>query len=85
MKNKIQLKDREWNKLLEKIEKEDVILIIGDELSMVNVQGKQILLRDYLLNQLVYALNDGETDTSKLLKREDVTSFSDISYESMKI
>lgn len=84
MKNKIKLKDREWNKLLEKIEKEDVILIIGDELSMVNVQGKQILLRDYLLNQLIYALNDGETDTSKLLKREDVTSFSDISYESMK-
>ena len=78
------LKDREWNKLLEKIEKEEVILILGDELSTLNIQGKQTQLRDYLLNQLVEALNEEETDTSKLLKREEVSSFSDISYEIMK-
>lgn len=82
--NKLKLKDREWNKLLNKIEKEEVILVLGDELSMLNVQGKKILLRDYLLNQLVDALNDEEAESSKIVKREDVTSFSDISYESMK-
>lgn len=78
------LKDREWNKLLEKIEKEEVILILGDELSALNIHGKRSLLRDYLLSQLVEALNEEETDSSKLLKREDVSSFSDISYETMK-
>lgn len=78
------LKDREWNKLLEKIEKEEVILILGDELSTLNIQGKQTQMRDYLLNQLVEALNEEETNPSNLLKREEVSSFSDISYEIMK-
>lgn len=83
MANLNKLKEREWNKLLNKIENEEVILILGDELSMLNVKGKHVLLRDYLLDQLVETLNE-EADSSKLIKREDITSFSDISYESMK-
>lgn len=78
------LKEREWNKLLNRIENEEVILILGDELSMLRIKGEQILVRDYLLDQLVETLNDEEADTSKRIKRDDVTSFSDISYESMK-
>lgn len=77
------LKEREWNKLLDKIEKEEVILILGDELSMLKIQGKQVLLKDYLLDQLVKVLNEEEVDSSKHLKKEDVTSFSDISYEDL--
>ena len=84
MANLNKLTEREWNKLLNKIEEEEVILILGDELSLLNIQGKQTLLRDYLLDQLVDALNDEQTNPSKQIKREDVTSFSDISYESIK-
>ena len=84
MKTEFKLKEREWNKLLNKIETEEVILVLGDELSMLNIAGKHTRLKDYLLNQLVDALNDEESDSSKLLKKEDIQSFSDISYELMK-
>lgn len=84
MKTEIKLKEREWNKLLNKIEAEEVILILGDELSMLNISGKQIQLRDFLLHQLVDALNDDESNSAKLINKDDIKSFSDISYESMK-
>ena len=84
MESKYKLKEREWNKLINKIENEEVILILGDELSMLNIQGQKVLLKDYLLDQLVNVLNDGEMDSSKQLKKEDVRSFPDISYETMK-
>ena len=77
----IKLNEREWKKLIEKIDKEEVVLVLGDELSTLNVNGKQILLREYLLDHLIEALNDEETDTSKFLTREEIKSFSDISYD----
>lgn len=77
----IKLNEREWKKLIEKIKKEEVVLVLGDELSTLNVNGKQVLLREYLLDHLIEALNDEETDTSKFLTREEIRSFSDISYD----
>ena len=78
------LNEKEWNKLLSKIDKEEVVLILGDELSAIKINGQRHLLKDYIRNQLVMALNDGETDSSKHLKKEDVLSFSDISYDYKK-
>lgn len=77
----IKLKDREWNKLLNKIDNEEVVLVLGDELSAVNIGGRKYILKDYILDQLVKDLNDGETDEAKMIHRSDVASFSDISYE----
>lgn len=77
----IKLNEREWKKLIEKINKEEVVLVLGDELSTLNVNGKQILLKDYLLDHLIEALNDEETDSSKFLTRDEIKSFSDISYD----
>ena len=77
----IKLNEREWKKLIEKIDKEEVVLVLGDELSTLNVNGKQILLREYLLDHLIEALNDEETDTYKFLTREEIKSFYDISYD----
>ena len=84
MKPEIKLKESEWNKLLKKIEAEEVILILGDELSMLNISGAPTHLRDYILDQLVEALNYEESVPTKLLDKGDIKSFSDISYESMK-
>lgn len=81
----IKLNKTEWNKLLDKIEKEEVILVLGDELSMLNIKGKHILLKDYLLDHLVEALNDQERNSSEpTIIRENITSLSDISYENKK-
>lgn len=77
----LKLNEREWKKLIYKIKKEEVVLVLGDELSTLNISGKQILLRDYLLDHLIEALNDEETDSSKFLTREEIKSFSDISYD----
>lgn len=78
------LNEKEWNKLLNKIEKEEVVLILGDELSAIKINGHRHLLKEYILKQLVVALNDGEPDPKKHLKEEDVLSFSDISYDYKK-
>ena len=75
------LNEKEWNKLLNKIDNEEVVLILGDELSAITINGQRHLLKDYILRQLVMALNDGEPDSSKHLKEEEIQSFSDISYD----
>lgn len=75
------LNEKEWNKLLNKIDNGEVVLILGDELSAININGQRHLLKEYILRQLVMALNDGELDSSKHLKEEDIQSFSDISYD----
>lgn len=81
----IKLNKTEWNKLLDKIEKEEVIIVLGDELSMLNINGKKILLKDYLLDHLVEALNDQERNSSEpIINRESIISLSDISYENKK-
>lgn len=78
------LNEKEWNKLLNKIDNGEVVLILGDELSAITINGQRHLLKEYILRQLVMALNDGELDSSKHLKEEDIQSFSDISYDYKK-
>lgn len=81
----IKLNKTEWNKLLDKIEKEEVIIVLGDELSMLNINGKRILLKDYLLDHLVETLNDQERNSSEpTINRDSIISLSDISYENKK-
>ena len=78
------LNEKEWNKLLNKIDNGEVVLILGDELSAIKIKGQRRLLKEYILSQLVMALNDGEPDSSKHLKEEEIQSFSDISYDYKK-
>ena len=80
----VKLKEREWNKLISKIEREEVILVLGDQLSMLNINGQRVPLKDYILANLVEALNSEERDPSRRIEMSDVTSFSDVSYEYKK-
>lgn len=75
------LNEKEWNKLLNKIDNGEVVLLLGNELSAITINGQRHLLKEYILRQLVMALNDSEQDSSKHLKEEDIQSFSDISYD----
>lgn len=80
----VKLKEREWNKLISKIEREEVILVLGDQLSVLNVDGKKVPLKDYILYNLVLALNSEGSDPSKCIDMSEVSSFSDVSYEYKK-
>lgn len=85
MTSHIKLNKTEWNKLLDKIEKEEVIIVLGDELSMLNINGNKILLKDYLLDHLVETLNDQERNSSEpTINRDSIITLSDISYENKK-
>lgn len=81
MGTQLKLNEREWKKLIEKINKEEVVLVLGDQLSTLNINGKQISIKDYMLDHLIEALNNEESDSTKLLSREEIKSFSDISYD----
>ena len=51
-KNKKKLNDRRWAQLLKEIDKGNVVLVIGQELLSIDVDGKQVLLRDYILGEI---------------------------------
>ena len=55
-KNKKKLNDRRWAQLLKEIDKGNVVPVIGQELLSIDVDGKQMLLKDYILREIANRL-----------------------------
>ena len=56
IKNKRKLNDRRWAQLLKEIDRGNVVLVIGQELLSINVDGEQVLLKDYILREIANLL-----------------------------
>ena len=56
IKNKRKLNDRRWAQLLKEIDRGNVVLVIGQELLSINVDGEQVLLKDYILREIANRL-----------------------------
>ena len=74
-KNKKKLNDRRWAQLLKEIDKGNVILVIGQELLSINIDGQQMLLKEYILREIAKRLG---------VTYEDGMDFANLSYDEWK-
>ena len=58
-KSKKKLNERRWAQLLMQIDKGNVVLVIGQELLSVTIDGKSMLLKDYILKEIADRLDLG--------------------------
>jgi len=71
------INDRNWNLLLQAIEQHRVVPIIGDEFFVVNHQGENIPVKDFLLQQLAAKFNvdDADCDLMTIADAIDIQNF----------
>ena len=74
-KSKKKLNERRWAQLLMQIDKGNVVLVIGQELLSVTIDGKSMLLKDYILKEIADRLD---------LDYEEGMDFAHFSLESKK-
>lgn len=65
------LNESGWARLLEEIDKGNVIPVLGQELFTLAVEGKEVSLREYLLQKM----------KERLGVEEEITDFAELSYE----
>lgn|SRR5574344_410021 len=70
--NQKRLNERGWALLLEEIDRGNVILVIGKELLSVNIDGKEMLLKEYIVREMALRLG---------IEYEAGMDFSHLSYE----
>ncbi len=74
-KGKKKLNDRRWAQLLKEIDKGNVVLVIGQELLSIEVDGTRMLLKDYILQEIAERLG---------VRYEEGMDFANFTYEQWK-
>ncbi len=74
-KGKKKLNDRRWAQLLKQIDKGNVVLVIGQELLSVEIDGEKIMLKDYILREIANRLE---------LEFKEGMDFAQFSFEAQK-
>lgn len=75
-KSKKKLNDRRWAQLLKEIDRGNVVLVIGQELLSIDVDGQQMLLREYILREIADRLG---------VTYEEGMDFANFSFQERKI